>query len=112
MDHVIDDHIRLEPSPGHTPGHVCVRIRSADAEAVMNGDIMHTALQCALPDINSCFCIDLEQARRTRRSFLEAHADSPVLVLPAHFPTPTAGWVRSDGSAFRFHFDQKQEARR
>ncbi len=71
----------------------------------MNGDIMHTALQYAEPDINSCFCIDPEQARRTRRVFLEQHADTPVLVMPAHFPTPTAGWVRTRGSAFRFHFD-------
>jgi glyoxylase-like metal-dependent hydrolase (beta-lactamase superfamily II) len=105
MDYVIDDHVRLEPSPGHTPGHVYVRIRSGGAEAVMNGDIMHTALQCAEPDINSCFCIDPEQARRTRRLFLERHADTPVLVMPAHYPTPTAGWVRTHGSAFRSHFD-------
>jgi glyoxylase-like metal-dependent hydrolase (beta-lactamase superfamily II) len=31
MDHVIDDHVCLEPSPGHTPGHVYVRIRSGGA---------------------------------------------------------------------------------
>ena len=104
MDHVIDDHVHLEPWVGHTPGHVCVRVRSGNAQAVLNGDIMHTALQCAEPDINSCFCIDPEQARRTRRAFLDQHADSPVLVLPAHFPTPTAGWIRRHGQAFRFHW--------
>jgi glyoxylase-like metal-dependent hydrolase (beta-lactamase superfamily II) len=107
MDHVIDDHVCLEPSPGHTPGHtpghVYLRIRFGGAEAVMNADIMHTALQYAEPDINSCFCIDPERARRTRRVFLEQHADT--LVMPAHFPTPTAGWVGTHGSAFRFHFD-------
>jgi glyoxylase-like metal-dependent hydrolase (beta-lactamase superfamily II) len=105
MDHVIDEQVRLEPSPGHTPGHVCVRIRSGAAEAVMSGDIMHTALQCAEPDLNSCFCVDPEHARRTRRAFLERHADTSVLVLPAHFPTPMAGWIRSDADSFRFKFD-------
>jgi glyoxylase-like metal-dependent hydrolase (beta-lactamase superfamily II) len=105
MDHVIDEHVRLEPSPGHTPGHVCVRIHSGGAEAVIAGDIMHTAVQCAEPDINSCFCIDPAEARRMRWKFLESHAGTPVLVMPCHFPTPTAGWVRSHGSAFRFHFD-------
>ena len=33
-------------------------------------------------------------------------ADRDVLVMPAHFPTPTAGRVRSDGAAFRFEFDR------
>jgi glyoxylase-like metal-dependent hydrolase (beta-lactamase superfamily II) len=105
MDHVIDDHVSLEPSAGHTPGHVSVRIRGGDAQAVMSGDIMHTALQCAEPDINSCFCIDLEQARSTRKAFLDQQADTPILVMPAHFPTPTVGWIKRQGSAFRFQFD-------
>lgn len=106
MDHVIDEQVRLEPSPGHTPGHVCVRVGSGGAQAVLMGDIMHTALQCAEPDINSCFCVAPEQARRTRREFLGRHAGTPVLILPAHFPTPAAGWIRSNGPAFRYHFDQ------
>jgi glyoxylase-like metal-dependent hydrolase (beta-lactamase superfamily II) len=107
MDHAIDDWVWLEPSAGHTPGHVNVRIRCGEAQAVMCGDIMHTALQCAEPRINSCFCIDPEEARRTRQAFLEQHAETPMLVMPAHFPTPTAGWVRARGTEFRFEFDYK-----
>lgn len=105
MDHRIADQVRLEPWVGHTPGHVSVRIGSGGAQAVINGDIMHTALQCAEPDLNSCFCIDPEQARRTRWEFLDQHADTSALILPAHFPTPTAGWIRREGRAFRFQFD-------
>jgi hypothetical protein len=37
---------------------------------------------------------------------LETFADSPVLVIPAHFPTPSAGWIRSHAESFRFHFDR------
>ena len=51
-------------------------------------------------------CVDAEMARATRRRFLETFADSPVMVIPAHFPTPTAGWIRSHGGSFRFHFDR------
>jgi predicted glycosyltransferase len=69
------------------------------------GDIMHTALQCAEPQLNSCFCVDPEMPRATRRRFLETFADSPVMVIPAHFPTPSAGWIRSHDALFRFHFD-------
>ena len=111
MDHVIDEHVGFEPSPGHTPGHVSVRIRSGDAQAVISGDIMHTAVQCAEPNINSCFCIDSAEARRRRWEFLERHADTAVLIMPCHFPTPTAGWVRTHGPSFRFHFGPEPHGR-
>jgi glyoxylase-like metal-dependent hydrolase (beta-lactamase superfamily II) len=104
MDYVFDDHAWLEPSPGHTPGHVSLRIRSEGAMAVLTGDIMHTALQCAEPDLSSCFCVDPAHSRRTRRHFLETHADTPVLVMPAHFPTPSVGWIKPAGAGFRFQF--------
>jgi len=104
-DYGIDDSVRIEPWPGHTPGHICVLVRSQHASAVLSGDIMHTALQCAEPQLNSCFCVDPEMARATRRRFLETFADSPVMVIPAHFPTPSAGWIRSLDTSFRFQFD-------
>jgi len=104
-DYSFDDNVWIEPWPGHTPGHVCVVVRSPQATVVLSGDIMHTALQCAEPQLNSCFCVDVEMARATRRRFLETFADSPVMIIPAHFPTPTAGWIRSHDGSFRFHFD-------
>jgi glyoxylase-like metal-dependent hydrolase (beta-lactamase superfamily II) len=104
-DYAFDDSVRIEPWPGHTPGHICVLVRSQHASAVLSGDIMHTALQCAEPQLDSCFCVDPEMARATRRRFLETFADSPVMVIPAHFPTPSAGWIRSHDTSFRFQFD-------
>ena len=104
-DYAFDDSVWIEPWPGHTPGHVCVVVRSQQASVVLSGDIMHTAFQCAEPQLNSCFCVDAETARATRRRLLESFADSPVMIIPAHFPSPTAGWIRSQGGSFRFHFD-------
>src|SRR6266536_739377 len=49
-DQRIDDGVWLEPTPGHTPGHVCVHVAGGGREAVMSGDLMHHALQCAEPD--------------------------------------------------------------
>ena len=91
---------------GAHAGHICVVMRSPQASVVLSGDIMHKPLQCAEPQLNSCFCVDAEMARSTRRRLLETFADSPVMVIPAHFPTPTAGWIRSHHGAFRFHFDR------
>jgi glyoxylase-like metal-dependent hydrolase (beta-lactamase superfamily II) len=105
MDHVIDDEVWFEPTPGHTPGHAAIHIRSGGQEAVISGDLMHTAVQVAEPEISSCFCVDKGLSARTRRAFLERYADRPVMVLPAHFPTPTGGFVTQAGSDFRFRFD-------
>jgi glyoxylase-like metal-dependent hydrolase (beta-lactamase superfamily II) len=102
MDHRITSEVFLEPTPGHTPGHVSVRIDSKGEEAVITGDLMHHPVQCAEPGWAANFDIDPDTARRTRRAFLERHAGRPVLVLGTHFATPTAGRIVRDGNAFRF----------
>jgi glyoxylase-like metal-dependent hydrolase (beta-lactamase superfamily II) len=102
MDHRLSGEVWLEPTPGHTPGHVSVRIASRGEEAVITGDLMHHPVQCARPEWASRFDVDAEAARRTRRAFLERFADRPVLVLGTHFATPTAGRVLRDGPLWRF----------
>lgn len=105
-DFILDDNIWLTPSPGHSPGHVCVNVRSRGAQAIFTGDLMHHPLQCLEPDWNSCFCAEPERSAASRRATLESVADTSVLVLAAHFPGPTAGWVRGEGGGWRFHFNQ------
>ena len=104
-DHVFDDEVWLDPTPGHTPGHVSVHIRSGGQECVMSGDLMHHALQCAEPDWSSCFCVDPAHSARTRRAFLARYEGTPVRIMPAHFPTPTAGTIVRAGDAWRFSFE-------
>ena len=102
MDHRVTPEVRLEPTPGHTPGHVSVRIVSRGEEAVITGDLMHHPVQCAEPHWASRFDVDAEVARRTRLAFLERHTDRPVLILGTHFATPTAGCIVRDGAVYRF----------
>jgi glyoxylase-like metal-dependent hydrolase (beta-lactamase superfamily II) len=102
MDHRLTAEVRLEPTPGHTPGHVSVRIGSRGAEAVITGDLMHHPVQCAEPGWANRFDVDPDAARATRRAFLERHAGRPVLVLGTHFATPTAGHIAREGNAWRF----------
>jgi glyoxylase-like metal-dependent hydrolase (beta-lactamase superfamily II) len=101
-DHRLTDEVRLEPTPGHTPGHVSVRISSRGEEAVITGDLMHHPCQTARPQWGSHFDWDKEAARATRRAFLERHADRPIRVFGTHFATPSAGWIVRDGDAYRF----------
>jgi glyoxylase-like metal-dependent hydrolase (beta-lactamase superfamily II) len=103
-DAVLDEGIRLLPSPGHTPGHYCVAIESRGQKAIFTGDLMHHPLQCREPDWSSCFCVDPEHAARTRRQFFEEVADTGTIIVPEHFPYPTAGRILRDGQAFRWEF--------
>jgi glyoxylase-like metal-dependent hydrolase (beta-lactamase superfamily II) len=97
----ITDEIRLEPTPGHTPGHHSVRISSRGQEAVITGDLMHHPVQMAHPEWGSHFDSDFNEAITTRRAFLERYGDQPILVLGTHFATPSAGRIVRDGDAWR-----------
>jgi glyoxylase-like metal-dependent hydrolase (beta-lactamase superfamily II) len=101
-DHRITSEVFLEPTPGHTPGHVSVRISSQGSDAVITGDLMHHPVQCGEPDWATNFDVDAEAARKTRRAFLDKYRDGKVLVLGTHFASPTAGHIQSDGKVFRF----------
>lgn len=99
-DHQVTAEVRLLPTPGHTPGHVSVLIESAGASALITGDMTHTPLQFARPDLAaSAFDTDSAQSTQTRVDIIERFADSNTLVLGTHFAPPTAGHlIRSDES--------------
>jgi glyoxylase-like metal-dependent hydrolase (beta-lactamase superfamily II) len=102
MDHQVTDEIRLEPTPGHTPGHVSVRLASRGADAVITGDLMHHPVQIAEPTWQTSFDTDAVEAHKTRRAFCARYADRPVTVLGTHFHHPTAGRIVSHRDAWRF----------
>jgi glyoxylase-like metal-dependent hydrolase (beta-lactamase superfamily II) len=102
MDHRISPEIRLIPSPGHTPGHVCVMIESEGQTAVITGDMTHHPFQLAHPDWSPLFDSDPQGAADMRGRLFAEWADASILVIGTHYAAPTAGRVRRDGEAFRF----------
>lgn len=110
-DHRLTDAVRLEPTPGHTPGHVSVRISSGGHEAVITGDLMHHPIQLSLPELASNFDWSIAQARRTRLDFIRRNADQPVLVLGTHFAEPTGGWIVSAGERWRLKLSPRSPTR-
>jgi glyoxylase-like metal-dependent hydrolase (beta-lactamase superfamily II) len=100
IDHRLDGGIRLDPTTGHTPGHVSVVIESAGERAVITGDMIHTPLQVADMSLSSAFDYDQAEAATTRESFLQRYADD-TLVIGTHWGGPGAARVRSDGSGWR-----------
>lgn len=100
-DHQIDDELHLEPSPGHTPGHVFLHLQSSGKRAVMTGDIMHHPVQCSEPQWNSGFCVNPHESAATRRKFLETYSEQDVTVLAAHFLAPNGGRIVPNGEAWK-----------
>jgi glyoxylase-like metal-dependent hydrolase (beta-lactamase superfamily II) len=104
-EHAIRSDISIEPAHGHTPGQKMLRLSGGTREALLTADMIHHPLQLRYPEWSTNFCVDPDEARRTRMSFLEANAGSGRLVFPTHFPNPTGGTIERDGSAYRFVFD-------
>jgi glyoxylase-like metal-dependent hydrolase (beta-lactamase superfamily II) len=100
-EYVIDGNLRLQAAPGHTPGASVVVLESAGERGLFAGDLVHTPLQFAHPEHDSCFCEDPATARATRRALLGWAADHAALVLPAHFSGRTALEIARDGDRFR-----------
>ena len=101
QDHRVNDEIWLEPTPGHTPGHVSVHIASRGEEAIITGDMIHHPCQIAHPHWSSVADAAPNLSAATRHDFMQRYADRPVLVIGTHFAAPTAGRIVRDGEAFR-----------
>ncbi len=100
----LDDTFRLILTPGHSPGHVCVDIRSGGKRAIVAGDMMHHQLQCLDPTMSTIFCWDPQQAGESRKTVFEEVADTDTLILPIHFPTPTAGRLSRAEKGYKWSF--------
>lgn len=99
-DFAIGDHVRILPTPGHTPGHVAIAVGKGRDEALFGGDLMHSPLQLRYPELSPKFDVDPRQAATTRRQFLERCCDSGALCCPAHFPSPSIGRIRRKDDGF------------
>ncbi len=97
-DHRLCEEMNLIPTPGHSPGHVSVELRSGGEEALLTGDVLHHPCQMAHLDWASTVDFDAAQSTRTRETLFSRVAGTQTLVIGAHF---AAGRVVRDGAAFR-----------
>jgi glyoxylase-like metal-dependent hydrolase (beta-lactamase superfamily II) len=95
----ICDEITLIPTPGHSPGHMSLHIRSDGEQGLLTGDVAHHPCQMAHLDWSSTADSDPAQSTKTRRELFARFADRPVLVIGGHFD---AGHIQRDGDAFKF----------
>ena len=106
MTDQLSDILLIEPTPGHSPGHIMLRLLSGQDEGVFIGDVMHNPIQVYQPTWNSRFCMDSEQAVQSRMRVLGHCAERSCLMFPTHFGTPHAGRIRNNANSFSFEFGE------
>ncbi len=101
VDHQVCPEVALEPTLGHTPGHVSVRIRSKGEEALITGDFIHHPCQLTHPEWATPADYDPAASTATRARMFGDLAGTKTLVIGTHFSAPTAGRVVADGKVWR-----------
>ena len=102
--HAINESLLIEPAPGHTPGHILLKLLGQQGGGVFCGDVIHHPLQVYAPHWNTQFCEDPAQARATRRRVLQYCADSGSLLFPTHFGAPHVASVSERDGKFAAGF--------
>jgi len=87
-------------TPGHTNGHLALRIESNGESLVHLVDALHFEVQFDRPDWSPRFDTDPALAAQTRRTELDRAADEGTLVLLYHLGFPGLGYVVRNGEAF------------
>ena len=97
-DQRITDEVSLIATPGHSPGHMSILIKSDGVEALLTGDVAHHPCQMAHLDWSSTVDFDPIQSAETRKMLFSRFADTPTLVFGGHFDP---GHLVKDGDGFR-----------
>jgi len=101
--HEVVPGLTMFDTPGHTPGHMSLRVDSGDRSLIALGDSMsHAYTNFAHPEWYNGFDADGAQTVATRKRLLDMAAEDRIAVLGYHFPFPGVGHVQRDGDAYRF----------
>jgi glyoxylase-like metal-dependent hydrolase (beta-lactamase superfamily II) len=87
---------------GHTPGMMNYWLESRGERGVFSADVFHHPVQILNPSWNTAFCILPDAAKATRARVLSEAAATDAMVMPCHFPSPHAGYVRKSADGYSF----------
>lgn len=93
------------PTPGHSIGHMSIRLVSGEESALFGGDVLHHPLQIYNPGWNTVFCEFHDEAQDSRQRVLESVADSGALYFSTHFPGTSAGRIRRRETGFAWSYE-------
>ena len=95
--------VRLEVSPGHTPGHALVHIDGGDRQLLLLGDtVSHVDLFTALPQTGFALETDTALAAQSRLKIFDKVSADGLLIAGSHIHFPGFGRIVKAGDAYRF----------
>lgn len=88
---------------GHTPGHMTYMLESNGQQLVLTADLAnHYVWSFARPDWAFGFDVDPAAAAASRKRVLGMLAADKIPMIGYHMPFPAAGFVDTEGDAFRY----------
>lgn len=102
----LGDGFSVIPTPGHSPGHICLVIDAGDEKLMLAGDVMHHPCQIARPAWASVSDYDSTESTRTRQKLFDELSGTDVLMAGTHFSIPSFGSV-SRGRPGEFEFNPR-----
>ena len=91
------------PLPGHTPGHMGLRVTSGEETLLIWGDaIVAAAYQFAHPDWSLIIDADQNAARQIRTRLLDEAATDRLRIAGSHLDFPSIGYVERSGDGYRY----------
>ena len=96
----ICDEVGTFPTPGHSPGHMSIRIRSRGEEAVLLGDVAHHPCQFEHLDWSATIDSDPKASAEMRAQLFGKLAGSKVKIFGGHFDP---GYAVREGGSFRLY---------
>lgn len=97
----ITDEVRLVPTPGHTPGHQSVLIRSGREAGLYLGDLAYHPAMLEEQWTSGFDLVPLE-SRRTRRLIVEQSLRESALLIGPHFAFPGTGRLIQEAEGVRW----------
>jgi glyoxylase-like metal-dependent hydrolase (beta-lactamase superfamily II) len=95
--------VTIEPTYGHTPGHMVVSISAGDQKACNISDVVLHPLFVEHPEWAPAMDMDAAQADETRRRFFAEAADEHLLVFAHHLgPFPNLGRIATKGASWQW----------
>ena len=95
--------ITMIDTPGHTLGHMSVRIESNGEQLLVLGDAARNAyIDFERPEWVGSPDMDAEQTVATRKQLFDMASADRIAVLGYHFPFPGVGYVMREGEAYRY----------
>ena len=95
--------LALVDSAGHTPGHVCVHLRSGTDQLMIGGDaLIEPVISFARPAWPWGPDWDKDRAVLSRRRLLDMLSTDKIPLVGYHLPWPGLGRVERSGGNYRF----------